>query len=205
MAAITLVRGLVSDPLVDVRRLIEWQAFNVCAGNSDGHGKNLSILHDRAGARLAPFYDLLATRYYPSLDRFLAMAVGGGRDPDRLARAALPAEVPMQEAVFNVAHGALLAVGLATGDPGLITQGLADRLHQDRRAHLFPRSAELVRDAAGLGALGATISGAGPTVLLWTLQDATGAVIQRVRPRTEGWADVIRAPFAPQGADVREL
>lgn len=123
----------------------------------------------------------------------------------KLARAALPAEVPMQEAVFNVAHGALLAVGLATGDPGLITQGLADRLHQDRRAHLFPRSAELVRDAAGLGALGATISGAGPTVLLWTLQDATGAVIQRVRPRTEGWADVIRAPFAPQGADVREL
>ncbi len=123
----------------------------------------------------------------------------------KLARAALPAQVPMAEAVFNVAHGALLAVGLATGDPGLIGRGLADRLHQDRRAHLFPRSAELVRDAAGLGALGATISGAGPTVLLWTLQDATGAVIDRVRPRAEGWADVLRAPFEPSGADVREL
>lgn len=86
VAAIALVRELVLDPLVDVRRLIEWQAFNVCVGNSDGHGKNLSILHDRAGARLAPFYDLLATRHYPALDRFLAMAVGGQRDPDRLAR-----------------------------------------------------------------------------------------------------------------------
>ena len=123
----------------------------------------------------------------------------------KLARAALPAHVPMGEAVFNVAHGALLAVGLATGDPDLIGRGLADSLHQDRRAHLFPRSADLVRDAAGLGALGGTISGAGPTVLLWTLQDATGAVIDRVRPLAEGWADVLRAPFEPLGADVREL
>ena len=38
----------------------------------------------------------------------------------KLARAALPAEVPIQQAVFNVAHGALLAVGLATGDPDRI-------------------------------------------------------------------------------------
>lgn len=123
----------------------------------------------------------------------------------KLARAALPPEVPIQEAVFNVAHGALLALGLATGDPELIARGLADRLHQDRRAHLFPRSAELVRDAAGLGALGATISGAGPTVLVWTQQDSTGAVIERLRPRADGWADVLRAPFEPLGADVREL
>ncbi len=123
----------------------------------------------------------------------------------KLARAALPSEVPMREAVFNVAHGALLAVGLATGDPDLIARGLADRLHQDRRAHLFRRSAELLRDAPALGALGATISGAGPTVLVWTQQDATGAVIERLRPRAEGWADVLRAPLELQGADVREL
>ena len=123
----------------------------------------------------------------------------------KLARAALPPEVPMQEAVFNVAHGALLALGLATGDPELIARGLADRLHQDRRAHLFPRSAELVRDAVELGALGATVSGAGPTVLVWTQQDSTGAVMERLRVRADGWADVLRAPFESLGADVREL
>ena len=123
----------------------------------------------------------------------------------KVAREALPAEVPLFDAVSNVAHGALLMLGLARGDLDLVGRGLRDRLHQDRRAHLFPRSMEIVHRAHEVGALGATISGAGPTVLLWTLQDATGAVIQRVRPRTEGWADVIRAPFAPQGADVREL
>src|SRR4051812_22082455 len=63
------------------------------------------------------------------------------------ARAALPAEVPIAEAVFNTAHGALLMLGLATGDFDLIARGLDDRLHQPRRAHLYPRSMDLVRQA----------------------------------------------------------
>ena len=50
------------------------------------------------------------------------------------ARAALPAEVPMGDAVFNVAHSSLLVLGLAQGRWDLIARGLADRLHQPRRA-----------------------------------------------------------------------
>ena len=49
----------------------------------------------------------------------------------------------------------------------VVARGLDDRLHQPRRAPLYPRSLELVRRARRLGALGATISGAGPTVLVW--------------------------------------
>jgi homoserine kinase len=123
----------------------------------------------------------------------------------KLARAALPAEVPMAEAVFNTAHASLLVLGLATGDYDLIARGLQDRLHQQRRAHLFPRSMDLVERAASFGALGATISGAGPTVLVWTHYEQTGAVVEALRREAEGWADVIRVPFEPQGADVKEL
>lgn len=86
-AAIELVRRHVRTPLADVPRLIEWQAFNVCAGNSDGHGKNLSLLYADGGLRLAPFYDILSTRQYATLDRMLAMGVADGRDPDKLRRA----------------------------------------------------------------------------------------------------------------------
>jgi homoserine kinase len=121
------------------------------------------------------------------------------------ARAALPAEVPMTDAVFNTAHGALLVLGLATGDFDLIARGLADRLHQPRREHLYPRSMELVRRAPALGALGATISGAGPTVLVWCHSDATAAVYDALRRESAGWADVMRAPFETHGADVRSL
>ncbi len=121
------------------------------------------------------------------------------------ARAALPAEVPLTEAVFNVAHGALLTLGLARGDWDLVARGLHDRLHQPRRAHLFPRAYELAGRARELGALGATISGAGPTVLVWCFYEQTGAVVEALRGELEGWAELIRVPFEPQGAYVGEL
>jgi homoserine kinase len=121
------------------------------------------------------------------------------------ARAALPATVPLGDAVFNVAAAATLTLGLATGDWDLIAAGLADRLHQPQRAHLYPRSAELVRSATTHGALGATMSGAGPTVLVWCTIDQTGRVMERLRRLSDGWAEVLRAPFEAHGADVREL
>ena len=121
------------------------------------------------------------------------------------ARAALPRTVPLEDAVFNVAHASLLILGLASADLDLIVAGLHDRLHQPHRAHLYPRSAELVARARGLGALGATISGAGPSVLVWTRVEETGATIEALKRETAGWAAVMRAPFEAQGADVREL
>lgn len=122
-----------------------------------------------------------------------------------VARRALPESVPMADASANVAHGAMLTLGLATGDFSLVARGLQDRLHQRYRAHLFPRSMALLERARELGAIGATISGAGPTVLFWTQADATGAVVGNLRHETDGWADVLRAPFESLGADVREL
>lgn len=123
----------------------------------------------------------------------------------RAARAALPAQVPMEEAVFNVAHGALLTLGLARGDWDLLARGLHDRLHQERRAELFPRSFELASRARELGALGATISGAGPSVLVWCFYEQTGAVAEALEPEIDGWATLLRATFEPQGAYVGDL
>jgi homoserine kinase len=123
----------------------------------------------------------------------------------RAARAALPDEVPMQDAVFNVAHAALLTLGLARADWDLLARGLQDRLHQPYRARLFPRSYELASRARELGALGATISGAGPTVLVWCFYEQTGAVAEALAPELEGWATLVRAPFEMQGAYVGGL
>jgi homoserine kinase len=121
------------------------------------------------------------------------------------ARQALPAEIPLPDAVFNVARAATLTLGLARGDWDQIADGLDDRLHQPYRAHLYPRSAELLAQARSLGALGATISGAGPTVLVWCQYEQTGAVAAALARHTDGWAQVIRATFETQGADVRSL
>jgi homoserine kinase len=121
------------------------------------------------------------------------------------ARAALPAEVPMADAIFNVAHAATLVLGIERGDFDLIAKGLHDRLHQPRRAPLYPRSARLLERARPGGALGASISGAGPTVLLWTRSEDAEAVAERARVAVEGWAHVRRVAFEATGAVARRL
>jgi homoserine kinase len=121
------------------------------------------------------------------------------------AREAIPAELPLADAVANVSAAALLVLGLRSADLDLIGRGLRDRIHQPRRRPLYPRSMEIVDDATGLGALGATISGAGPTVLVWTTWQEAGNVAAALEERCAGWAEVRRLPFSPLGADVPEL
>ncbi|MGN6168751.1 MAG: homoserine kinase [Solirubrobacteraceae bacterium] len=121
------------------------------------------------------------------------------------ARAALPESVPLKDAVFNVARASTLMLGLLSSDWELIGAGLRDRLHQPRRAHLYPRSAELLARAPALGALGATISGAGPSVLVWTHFEHTGIVIDLLEREVREWARVSRVTFESQGAFVRGL
>jgi homoserine kinase len=121
------------------------------------------------------------------------------------ARKAIPAEVPLADAVANVSAASSLVLGLQTADLDLVAAGLLDRLHQPYRRELYPRSMELVDSAAELGSLGATISGAGPTVLVWTTWQEAGHVAEALEQRCAGWAEVRRLPFSPHGADVPEL
>jgi homoserine kinase len=146
-----------------------------------------------------------ATRFDPPTGLEALAVVPEQAVHTRAARAALAAEVPLQDAVFNAAHTALLTLGLAKGDWDLVARGLDDRLHQRQRASLFPRSFELVGRARELGALGATISGAGPTVLVWCFYEQTGAVAKALAAEIEGWATLLRVPFETQGAYVVAL
>lgn len=58
----------------DLLRLQQWVMFNYLIGNADAHAKNLSVLVDETGFRLAPFYDLLCVRAYG--DTGLALYIG---------------------------------------------------------------------------------------------------------------------------------
>ena len=149
--------------------------------------------------------DRRAVRFEPPMGLEAVLVIPHDGVPTEQARAALPALVPLADAVFNVAHASTLVLGLATGDWELIASGLDDRLHQPPRAGLYPRSSALLGRAQGLGALGATISGAGPSVLVWCHFDQTGPVRDALERETDGWADVVRVTFESHGADVREL
>jgi homoserine kinase len=146
-----------------------------------------------------------ATRFDPPEGVEAVIVVPDDQVPTEEARRAIPEEIPLADAVANVAAASLLVLGVQLSDLTLIERGLTDRVHQPRRAHLYPRSIELVEQARAIGAIGATISGAGPSVLVWTFWQNTGKVVDALRERTEGWAEVHRAPFSPLGADVPEL
>lgn len=79
---LNLIRDVSDEPALDAPNLIGWQIFNVLAGNSDGHAKNLSLLYTAGNSvRLAPFYDLVCTRALRHVDTNLAFAVGGQYKP----------------------------------------------------------------------------------------------------------------------------
>ena len=92
----------------------------------------------------------------------------------KAARALLPDAVPHADAVFNVSHAALVTAALFSGDLQALRGAVEDRLHEPYRLPLVP-GFEQVRDAAlDAGALGAFLSGAGPTILAFGEGDLSG-------------------------------
>jgi homoserine kinase len=177
-------------PLFEAARELEGHPDNVAAAL---HGGFVICPPDGEPVRFDPA---------PGLEGVLA--IPADPVPTPAARAALPLEVPLAEAVHNVGHASLLVLGLAKDDFSLIARGLRDAIHQPRRRSLYPRSMELVEQADELGAVGATISGAGPAVLFWCHWQQTGSVMDALRAAASD-CEVRRVTFAPGGADVRAL
>jgi homoserine kinase len=173
------------------------------AAELEGHPDNVAAAL-YGGFVICPGDGEAPVRFDPAPGLEGVIAIPPHEVPTAEARAALPDEVPLTEAVHNVGHASLLLLGLVKDDFSLIARGLADRLHQPRRQHLYPRSMELVERAAELGAVGATISGAGPTVLFWCHWEQTGRLMERLRSDAPD-CEIRRVGFAAGGADVREL
>jgi len=81
------------------------------------------------------------------------------------ARHALPAQYSKADAVYNVGRSSLLVAALASGQLEMIRHAMQDRLHQPYRAALIPGMERILAEATEHGALGAALSGAGPTML----------------------------------------
>lgn len=85
--------------------------------------------------------------------------------PTRQARAVLPRQVSLEDAVHNLSRTALLVASLATGQLDLLAVAMQDRLHQPYRAAIFPALEPCIAAALRAGALGAALSGAGSTIV----------------------------------------
>jgi homoserine kinase len=206
-SAIPLSGGLGTSAAAYVAGLAAADAMNGGGADLLAEAARLEGHPDNAAAALLGGFVVCAggdaARLDPPAGLSAVLVVPGRALRTAKARAALPPEVPMGEAVFNIARASLLVLGLARGDLDLVARGLEDRLHQPRRASLYPRSMDLVECARDIGALGATISGAGPSVLVWVRSDSAADVAARLESSCAGWAKVLRVPFEPGGVEVR--
>jgi homoserine kinase len=82
------------------------------------------------------------------------------------ARAILPNEVPLLDAIIQWANLGSLIHGLHTSDYGLIKRSLEDIIIEPYRAQLIPHYREVKQIALNAGALGAGISGSGPSIFM---------------------------------------
>ena len=114
------------------------------------------------------------------------------------SRAALPASVPHADAAFTAARAALLGAALAGGSPELFAAALADRLHEPYREADAPVLGA-VRTDPPVGALGATLSGSGPTVIVWAREESAVACERALGERFPA-ARILRLGAAARGA-----
>jgi homoserine kinase len=98
------------------------------------------------------------------------------------SRASLPQTVPHTDAAFSAGRAALLGAALASGSADLFEAALEDRLHEPYRLESSPLLAELRADRPA-GALGVTLSGAGPTVIVWARNGQADSCVEELRRR----------------------
>ena len=126
--------------------------------------------------------------------------------PTRKARACLPDAIPLADSVRQTAHLGAFVAGCYRNDLALIGRALRDLIVEPHRADLVPGFADVQEAAMAAGALGCSLSGAGPTLFAWCdgpadaahVRDAMINAFAQHDVPTDAWLSTI----PPEGAHV---
>ncbi|GFN33612.1 homoserine kinase [Paenibacillus xylaniclasticus] len=159
VGALVAANALIGSPLSDDRL---FQLATKLEGHPDNVGASLFggiVVSSWDGERA----DHVRIEPHPSLETLVA--VPSFQLSTEKARHALPKTVDLKDAVFNIGRSSLLVAALGAGKLDLISKAMRDRLHQPYRAALIPGMTTILEQAVEHGALGAALSGAGPTLI----------------------------------------
>ena len=168
-AAAAAVSSLFGDPLPRTAQMLAGLASE--AAVSGYHADNIApaVLGGFVLVRSASPLDVHALAWgaaasTPPPPLFFALVNPVFEAPTAEMRAVLPPLVPFSAAVSNAAAGGALVAAIVSGDPAALGEALdADALVEPVRGPLIPGFGAVKAAAAAAGALGCTISGAGPT------------------------------------------
>jgi len=157
-------------------------------------------------ARMLGDCEAQVARFVPKGKWPLLLAIPDESLPTEKAREVLPQEYSRADAVANIQNSMLLMAALFQGDRGLLASALEDRIHQPYREQLCPLLPALRVFPAKDGVLGAVLSGAGPSVLMFIDPEAR---LERVRNRVESYlkdrgllAELLITSIAKRGGEA---
>jgi homoserine kinase len=127
------------------------------------------------------------------------------RFPTEEARAALPEQVSLKDAVKNIGRSILVAEALRAGDLELLSRVMEDALHQPYRLPLIPGARAAVEAAKGAGAAAVALSGAGPALAAFGAEQgaAIGKAMADAFNAAGLKARVLNLAASAQGAQVQ--
>jgi homoserine kinase len=121
-------------------------------------------------------------RIASSLPLDAILVVPEGRVSTKDSRGRLPESVSHEEAAAAAAQAALLGAAVAGNDSSLLADAFHDRLHEPYRLADAPLLAEL-RERPVEGSAGVTLSGSGPSVVVWAEPYRADGVVRELRER----------------------
>jgi len=121
-------------------------------------------------------------RIASSLPLEAIVVVPEARTSTKASRERLPESVSHEEAAAASAQAVLLGAGIASGDASLLAAAFDDRLHEPYRLEDAPLLAQL-RERPVEGAAGVTLSGSGPSVVVWAEPHHAEGVARALRKR----------------------
>ncbi len=145
--------------------------------------------------------DVHASRIALDLPLASILAVPAERANTAESRNGLPASVPHKDAALTAAHAVMLGAAIAAGDADLLRSAFHDRLHEPYRVAATPLL-QLLQSSAPAGAAGVTLSGSGPSVVVWAARDQADGVRSELERSLPAGTRVLRLRVAKEGAKL---
>jgi homoserine kinase len=160
-------------------------------------------------SRMSGYGQVQVARLLPKGNWPLLLAIPNESLPTEKARAVLPRQYSREDVVANIQNSMLLLAALFQGDRQLLASTLDDRIHQPYRAQLCPLLPALKDFPERKGVLGAVLSGAGPSVLMFldadTSPERTKARVADHLGKRGMQAELVLTSIAKRGGEVSFL
>ncbi len=162
-AAAVLVNELLNSPL-EKKELIPFALEGEMVASGSRHGDNVVPCMIGGLILIRDIASLDYSRIYTPKGLYMAILLPAISIPTKSARELLQSTVPLESLVKQTANLGSFVVGMHLGDLDLIRRSMEDHVIESQRKHLIPHFDKVKETALNLGALGCSISGAGPAI-----------------------------------------